>query len=396
MEPGPPTREAPASEGWPARLRRDAPALFRTLVFWVVAEALAVLLLPAIVPRHVALSWYLGPEARESTREFLADAHPFLVYDPVTGWRNRPGCGEGNWHIDRIGSRSTHPLGMERTRPRRLLFLGNSLVNGGFHVRPAETISAYCEDSLTEAGNFATMLYSLDQMVLAYQGGLDRFGADVVVVGLPALPGNGLTSRYVPFLQRSQVRMPYFKPRFVLEGDTLRLVPVPSRERWRSMLNSSAVLDTLARDDGYAGEFASYRRFGLTPLAAGLRVVFDRSRNIVRRLRGEMEAMPLARRLMHELVASAARHDARVIFVVLLQRPETFPSRLRRLLPDRYGETVSGLRREGFVLLDSREVLRASGLPPGRLFTPDGKHLMPAANRLIAARLRGMLGRTPA
>jgi hypothetical protein len=388
VESGVPTRVDGAGGAWPARLRRRAPALFYTLVFWLSAEALGVLLLPVIVPRHVALSWYLGPEAREATRIFLEDRHPFLLYDPLTGWRNRPGCGQGDWHIDRLGSRSTHALGVSKSRPHRLLCLGNSLVNGAFEVTDHETISAYCEDSLTEAGNFATMLYSLDQVVLAYQGGLDRFGADVVVVGLPTLPGNGLTARYVPFLQRSQVRMPYFKPRLVLEGDSLRLVPVPSRERWRRMLVSSAVLDTLVRDDACVGEFESYRRFGLTPIAAGLRQVLTRSRNLLRRVRGDMEDMPLARRLMHELVLAAARHDARVIFVVLPQRQEAFPTGWRRYLPDHYGKMVAGLRREGFALLDAREVLRASGLPPRSLYNRDGNHLRPVANRLVAARLR--------
>jgi hypothetical protein len=385
-----------AQEGrWLPRLRRDAPALFHTLVIWLAVELLAPMLLPLIVPRTVALSWYLGAEAREATQRFLADRHPFLLYDPLTGWRTRPSCGEGDWWIDSLGSRSTHPLGLQRTRSRRLLFLGNSLVNGGFQVRATETIPAYCEDSLTEACNFATMFYSFDQMVLAYQGSLHRFGADVVVVGLPALPGNGLTARYVPFMQRSQVRMPYFKPRFVLDGDSMRLLPVPSRERWRSMLASSAVLDTLTRDDGYLGEFESYRRFGLTPLATGVRLVLVRSRNLLRLLRGDMEAMPIARRLMHELATTAARHGARVIFMVLPQRQDAFPSGWRRRLPDYYAETVIGLRREGFALLDARDVLRASGLPPGQLFTGDGKHFLPAANRLIAARLRQMIGALP-
>jgi hypothetical protein len=376
--------------GWLQRLRRRAPALFLTLVFWLAAELLATVLLPVVVPRHVALGWYLGDEARETTRGFLADGHPFLLYDPLTGWRTRPSCGKDHWWIDSLGSRSTHPLGLRRMRPRRLLFLGNSMTNGGFDVAGWETIPAYSEDSLTEAGNFATMLYSLDQSYLAYQSRLHRFGGDVVVVNLLTKPDEGLTSRYVPF-RAPRLLMPYFKPRFVREGDSLRLVPVPSRERWRSMFVSSAVLDTLGRGDGFLGAFESYRRFGLMPLAGGLRQVCMRAANLWRRMSVDAEDLPLAVRLMHELVVEAARHDAKVVFMVLPYRLDAFPPGWRRWLPDHYGQTLALLRREGFTVLDARAVLRATGLPPARLYQPDRMHYRPAANRAIAAGLRRLL-----
>jgi hypothetical protein len=379
--------------GWVSRLRRGAPALFLTLVFWLGAESVAVLLLPVVVPRHVALSWYLGAEARQTTARFLSDRDPFMAYDARLGWSNRPGCGRGNWRIDSLGSRSTHALSWERRgRPRRLLFLGNSMTNGGSDVTGTETISAFCEDSLTEAGNFATMLYFLDQMVLAYTGGLHRFSADVVVAGLPARPYDGLTSRYVPFHQRDQVLMPYFKPRLVPEGDTLRLDPVPSREQWRSMLTSSPAVDSAVRDDGCLGEFTSYRRFGLTPLSAGLREAVARTRRLSRLLAGEAEAMPLVIRLMHALVDEGARHRARVVFLVMPRSLDTFPSRWRRALPDHYAGMVADLRREGFAILDGREVLRGSGLSPQQLYMQDAIHYRPVANRLLAERLRDLIG----
>ena len=376
--------------GWPQRLRRRAPALFLTLVFWLAAELLACVLLPMVVPQHVALSWYVGAEARETTERFLADGHPFLVYDPLTGWRSRPGSGKDHWWIDSLGSRSTHPLGLQRSRPRRLLFLGNSMTNGGFDVTGLETIPAYSEDSLTEAGNFATMLYSLDQMVLAYESGLHRFGGDVVVVGLLTKPDEGLTNRYVPFRAR-RLLMPYFKPRFVREADSLRLVPVPSLERWRSLFTSPAPLEALSRDEGFLGEFESYRRFGLMPLSAGLRQVCLRAENLARRMTVDEEDMPLASRLMRELVAGAARHHARAVFMMLPYRLDAFPPTWRRLLPDHYGQALAGLRRQGFVVLDGRAQLRASGLPPAGLYLPDKMHYRPAANRAIAAGLRRLL-----
>lgn len=383
---------AVANGGWLTRFRQRAPVLFFALVFWLATEVLAALFLPVVVPRHVALSWYLGAEARQATRVFFDDAHPFLTYDPLTGWRNRPGCSQGNWRIDSLGSRSTHALAWRESRPRRLLFLGNSLINGGLDVSPDETISAFCEDSLTEAGNFATMLYSLDQTVLAYTGGLHRFGADVVVVGFSMPPGDMLTCRYVPFIQRTQVRMPYFKPRFVEEEDSLRFVPVPALASWRRMFTSTAVFDSLERDGGYLGEFESYRRFGLTPVSAGLWQMAKRAHNLYSLLWGGEENLSLVVSLMRELADAAGGHQARVIFVALPQRQEAFPSGVRRRLPDRYAGTVAALRQRGFVVLDGRAPLRASGLSPSRLFTADGKHFTPAGNRVLAAGLQEMIG----
>jgi hypothetical protein len=381
-----------ARGGWPARFRRRAPALCLALLLWPAAEILAVLLLPVAVPRPVALSWYLGAEARQVTREFLDGRHPYLVYDPVTGWRNRAGCDRGLWRIDSIGSRSTHPLDWRPRRPRRLLFLGNSLVNGDLLVPVEQTIPGLCEDPLTEAGDFATMLYSLDQSVLDYETRLHRFGAGVVVVGLSLPPGNALTCRYVPFLQRSQVRMPYFKPRFVVAGDSLRLVPVPSPGEWRAMFRSADVLDRLGRDDGHRGELESYRRFGLTPLAATLRQGARRAGNLVRLLKGDAADTALSVPLMRRLVAAAARHDARVVFLLLPVREQAFPSGWRRRLPDRCAATAAALRAQGFTVLDGRRALQDSGLPASRLYVPGGKHYTPAANRVLAGALRGMLG----
>jgi hypothetical protein len=373
------------------RLRERAPVLLWTLLFWLAAELLVALVAPGVVPRHVALSWYLGAEARQATRRFLDDQDPTLMYDALTGWRNRPGSGAETWRVDSLGSRSTRPLGVVKSRPRRLLFLGSSLVNGNWSVTTEETISAACEDSLTEACNFATMLYSLDQVVLAYRGGLHRFGADVIVVGLSVDPGEGLTNRYLPFRWRSEVLMPYFKPRFVLAGSTPRLVPVPSREQWRTLLAKPDLLGSLARDDACFGDFESYRRFGLMPLSAGLRRAFLVVRKRARLVTGSTEAGPLAHVLMSQLVEEAARRQARVVFMLLADRGATFPSPWRQLLPDRHVRVLETLRREGFTVMDGREPLRTSGLQPWQLYQWDGIHYSPAANRILANRLMRLI-----
>src|SRR5512135_359387 len=114
-----------------AGCRARAPSLFYGLLFLVAAELVTALAAPLAVPDYVYLRSYLDRRARETTQLLLADRDGPLVYDSLLGWRARPGASYGNWRIDGAGSRSTHPVGLARSGRTRVLFLGNSLVNGG-------------------------------------------------------------------------------------------------------------------------------------------------------------------------------------------------------------------------------------------------------------------------
>lgn len=374
------------------RLRHTAPVVFHAVVFLLLAH-LVVGAAALFAPDEIYLYLYLGEEARESTRRFLNDAHPFLVYDPVLGWRNRPNVRHGKWMTDAHGARTTHKVGAASSRKRVVLFLGNSLINGGTHVSNQETLSAYIEDASTESINFATMLYSLDQVYLDYKERLGRYKADVVVVGLPAEPTAGLLNRYLPFRVRVESKMPFFKPRFEMNSGELSILSVPSLETYAGLFNRPGVLKPLEKTDAYYGRFSGYKRFGLMPASDFIYSVYEWIRNLVRSIRGDDEGMPLLKRLIYQMSLEARRRNAAVVFVALPDLKTVAPGVWQRYLPDRYGERMKDLKGEGYPILDLRPALRKSGLLPGALFEADGTHYSSAGNRIIAAEIKRVIDR---
>lgn len=368
-------------------VRRRAPVVFHALACLLAVEVAAVVAAPVLVPTPVYLKLYLGRDVRRTTMRFLAGHHRMLEFDPLLGWRNRPNVEHGHWKTDSLGSRSTHPVGLRRSKPTRVLFLGSSAVNGGTAVTASETVSAYVEDSTTEAVNMGTMMYSLGQVYLAYASSLHRYDANVVVVGLQDDPAEGLANRYVPYCQPSEVNVPFLRPRFEMTDTGPALAPVPSRDVYARMVESGAIVDTLRTTDDCHYRFAGFRRFGLTPIAGATWYLYRRARNLVRHALGPDAHLPLALAIMRRLEAEAHRHGARVVFVLLPGRTQTYPPLWRRWLPDHHGRVVAAIRAQGSTLLDGRNLLRRAGKSPREVYDRDGVEYVAEGNRLIGEAL---------
>ena len=338
------------------RVRQRSPLIFYTVVFLLLAHWAAIAVLPLFVSDGTYLSLYLGHTARESTRTFLNGNHPFLIYDPLLGWRNRPNVRHDKWRIDEQGGRTTHPVGAAPSGKRLVLFLGNSLINGSTNVSNEETISAYIEDAATESINFGTMLYTLDQVYLDYKERLGGYKADVVVVGLSVDPTAGLLNQYLPFRVKSESKMPFFKPRFEIASEALSILPVPSLRAYESLFDRPDVLKTLAKTDAYYPEFSRYKQFGLMPGSDLLYALYKRVRSNTRFMGagGETEGMPLLKKLLDRIGLEARRRHAAVIFMALPNLKSVAPGLWERWQPDLYAERVSALKAEGYPLLDLR------------------------------------------
>lgn len=371
-------------------LRREAPLVHWFLVIWVLAEVTSAALGPLVIPDHVYLSLYLGNQARQNTRDFYCGKSQALVFDAECGWRNRPNYEREKWRIDEHGSRSTQAISITRNAKTRVLFLGSSLTNGGMSVSAGETISAAIEDSTTETLNFATMLYSLDQCYLAYRARMRKFAADFVVVGLSGNPTEGLTNRYVPYRVRTEIHMPYFKPRFGETEGELKLHTVPSPEEALTVLDSPDLLDRIGRSDGYAANFSGFKRFDQTPITHALWSLGVKFRNLHHLLQKSYSELDLLQALMGAMVATADEDGAPVVFMFLPDQDITWPG-LRGRLPDHYSDMIARLRAAGFTILDGRQVLLDSGERPSRLYHRDGQHYSALGNRVIGASLKPLL-----
>lgn len=370
-------------------LRRKAPTVYYGIALLAIAELAVIFVAPLFVPEHIYLRLYMSSRAEAKTRDFARDGDPFLAVDSITGWRGRPNSQRGKWVLDSLGGRTTHPYQVQKTRAERVLLLGNSLTNGGMHVENNETISAYIEDSLMECLNFATMLYSVDQMYLSYKHYLRSFKPDAVVIGIHGEPLDGLDNRYIPLWRRREDNMPMFKPRFRFLSDSMTLVlPLPP-SAYKTILDSPDAISSLRDSDRYYQRFQMYKRFGLLPMSSAVWSITNRAASLAklsRRLDDSETRLFLS--ILKRLETDVTGEGAFLLVLVFPDETQAYPSPWRRFFPDKYGQLVSSLRAEGFHLVDARQFLQRSGLAPNGMYSPDGLHFTPAGNRVIAAALK--------
>ncbi|PKK84188.1 MAG: hypothetical protein CVT49_05165 [candidate division Zixibacteria bacterium HGW-Zixibacteria-1] len=382
---------ASSAKGRMAVFFRKAPVLTYTVFFLVIAELIMIFVAPAVVPDTAYMSLYLTDFAKENTTEYIQNTDKYNIRDTLVGWRNRPGCVYEKWYTDNLGARSTHEFDMAPKKAHRVMFLGSSLINGGPFVYIDETISALIEDSLIESVNFGVMRYSVDQVYLAYSAGLNRYGADVIIVELNAAPCEGLRNQYIPFRDRFATDMPYLKPRFMLKSGTLEYVPMPPEELLDSVFKSPNLVEWLKNTDDYYSNYEDFKRYGQMPLSSGFWHILKKAGNLYRILFGDPEGEMILEKLMQRLVDEAGRQGASVIFLSLPDLNLTVPARWRKFLPDRYKIRLEHLRSKGFDIIDAREIFRKSGKYPRRLFVRDNRHLTPLGNRLVAEELKNHL-----
>jgi|SRR5579884_364726 len=267
-----------------------------------------------------------------------------------------------------------------------MLFLGSSMINGGTGVANNETISAFIESSDIEAINFGTMMYSLDQSLLAYRHRFYAYYPDTIVVGLDGFPLSGLKNIYIPFFNRDEIYMPYLKPRFVYRNGKLRLIPA-APSLLAGMFNTNELLDYLKENDFYYYQFEIYHHFGLLPFSNSIRFLYSKILNSKKYFSDDPETDLLMEALMTEMAMEARKNGASIVFLLLPDQATVYRSGVRRYLPDLYGQKIKYLRSKGFTLIDAREILLESGKGGDELFEIDHKHYTSVANRLIAEKL---------
>ncbi len=167
-----------------------------------------------------------------------------LEKDELLGWLPRPSISREGETTNSKGMRGSREFPREKPPGvRRIAVLGDSFTYG-LDVADEETYCAQMEDvtSGIEVLNFGVNGFGTDQQYLYWKREASRYAPDVVLLGffLPDVERNVLSVRDLP------------KPRFVLEGDELRLIEVPAlpmREyvegRVADCRSTSRVLDLL-------------------------------------------------------------------------------------------------------------------------------------------------------
>lgn len=364
--------------------------VIRWTAAWLVGAEIAVAVLgPFVVPDWIYLRVYLGQQSIANTRSFANTSTSYLMWDPVTGWRNRPSVRRSLWQVDERGARVS--TARHRAPARQVLFLGDSVTNGGTGVSNDETVSALVEDAQTASINFATMLYGVDQAYLALSQQLRDIRPSVIVVGLTETGVEGLGNRYIPLRRRTEANMPFLKPRYVLENGRLALVALPPIAAYDDLLGRATLLRDLAATDDYYRNFSAYQRCGFLPVSGAAWSAWGLGASLVGAVTADTPYSDILIALMGEIVQEGRRRGAPTVFVLNSTAAQTWPAGWRQKFPDRYSRLLQTLRSRGFVVLDARDALLKNGRPPGELYSADGIHYRVEGNRAIAAALRPLL-----
>ena len=176
------------------------------------------------------------------------------IYDPDLGWSSKP-YGEskdGLYHFNSDGMRTiscdfpvfkTHPADV-----LRIALFGDSFTNGA-DVSFTDTWGACLENDLKQAGlhaevlNFGVGGYGMDQAFLLWKKSGYQFSPDVVIFGFQ--PENVKRNlNLIRALYSVKTDIPFSKPRYILEGEVLKLINAPT-------LRPDALISTMEHMDSW-------------------------------------------------------------------------------------------------------------------------------------------------
>jgi hypothetical protein len=179
----------------------------------------------------------------------------YVIHSPELGWTIKP-----NGH-GRHESANSQGIRADRDYSRlpppgkiRLAAFGDSFTHSS-NVANAQTWEEVLggQDPRLEVLNFGVGGYGLDQALLRYLKDGRPFRADIVFIGYMSDDLGRHINTFRPFAQRL-TSLPLAKPRFILDGDKLVLVPnpLPDVEQYRQLLeNPQAMLQRLGEHDSY-------------------------------------------------------------------------------------------------------------------------------------------------
>jgi hypothetical protein len=166
------------------------------------------------------------------------------VIDPVLGWRYRPDYQRGDDVINSQGLRSKHAYSKSpHARTLRIAAFGDSFVYGN-EVGTADSWPSLMEESCErlEVLNYGVGGYGVDQALLRFESEGMEYEPEIVLMGFVTDDLRRLVNRYRRFIADQE--LPYFKPRFVLEGTDLRLIknPIPASSDYSRLIREPSLV----------------------------------------------------------------------------------------------------------------------------------------------------------
>lgn len=346
-----------------------------------------------------------GANGDTRLRERLAEPG----FDALLGWQPVPGSARtftgptgATWtaNYDADGARHDETNGAGG-RTARIAAFGDSFTHGD-EVEDDQTWEhalALLVD--TPVRNFGVGAYGTDQALLRLEGHLDA-GLDVaiVVLGIHEESVNRIVNRYRPYYLPADPLTLGFKPRFVLDGEALRLVRSPLDPTRHTAPTVGDCLDDASHDDYWFARNAERPTVSPPFTYQLLNLAFDVAAekkwvraNPLAPLPSDAWLDPDASRLMTALVERfVSVAHAHAVTPVLLMLPD-LGNGTDRTGTTAYQPWLAELRRNpatsSLVVVDMAE---RTGDESGFRVRPDGGHVSAQGNRQIARALAERIG----
>ena len=335
--------------------------------------------------------------AAKVLKRYGADSRSGLIYDAELGWAQRPSAAEHNSG----GFISSAPeVAVERTPGRlRIAVFGGSFTQGNFRHgwwRKLEW-ELRAEGIDAEVLNFGVAGYGMDQAFLHWRRNGVPYRPDIVVFGFCAANcyDNG---NLVRMLQNGETGIPFTKPRYLLEGEKLRLIntPTPPPEALPALYARLTEWPPLAHDRFYHAEdyrMKPWHHSRLLSLIEAKREIFRARAVETEFYRPDGEASLLAERIVDEFAADVKAAGSRFYVLHLPSTPDL--ERFRETGQFAYAGLYDAIRRKHKVIATEQALLAETHGRPLRELFRFGHYTEPfdvAITRLLVEELRPEIG----
>lgn len=371
---------------------RTAARIAIVVAFWVVlVEALATLGLRVLHIDYTPLRPpFLNGEQRAQLQALVDHRPSYMAFDPTLGWTNRPSSisANGLYHTNAQGFRGVREYSAALPPERvRVVAYGDSYTQSD-DVDEDDTWAAQLEKRLPglETLNAGVSGYTVDQAFLRFQS-QSAIAADVVLIGFTGENINRVVNVFRPFYVPNGT--PLAKPRFVLRGDDLALLPNPLRDEndLRRLLAADAEL--------FAAMAAHDYWYDLWPIAgpedafATVRLgktIWSAAKHVLRKdslvdLHGvyqpTSEGFLITKKIFERFVEAALARDELPVIVFFPNTRDLLHGPLRR-----YAPLARALRDEHFAVIDCADGFDEPATAYG--VTEESLHYSPAANGVVA------------
>jgi len=375
---------------------------------------IAIVLLEALCWGLSVLSARFFSTSTPNRRQFLSDQSRMLdrlingpprreTLHPVLGWAYRAGYSSEADRFSAQGLRASREYAPEPPPGvRRVAAFGDSYVYCN-DVADGDSWPAQIEAGWrSEVLNYGVGGYGADQALLRFRAEAALLKPHIVVMGFTSMMSTRVVSRYRRFQDPGDG--PWFKPRFLLDGDSLRLVPSPvaSREDAERLLASPASVADFGTNDFWYNPavlghwpyaWSATYRF-VTCTALGIRRRYITRDRIYKggALNPESESFEIITRIFVEFAAAVRAGGAEPLALMLPARSDV--DTYARLGRASYETLRARLQDLGLRVIDVASALTSSPSTPTELFGPRG-HYSARGNAIVAGAVAEFLGLPP-